>query len=131
MTRATFRRKASAFALLEVMIALTIFAIAAFSLVLALDASITAGGERNEIEAATRGLSNQLALLRAERVLPQDDDLPDDHSGILYHLNVVPAPMQNIKHQPVTGYYRATVTAKWSVGSRNEERSVEELLYQP
>lgn len=124
-------RRSDGFALLEVMLALTVFAVAGFSLVMALDATITAAKERNEIETATRGLSNQLALLHAQRLVPVDLDLPDDKSGILYHLSVVLERMQNLKKQPVTGFYRATLTARWSVGSRTEDRSISELVFQP
>lgn len=117
--------------LMEVLAALTIFTLVAFSLVMALSAALDVAKERNEIDAATRGLENQRALLHVGHMLPTDKDLPDDGSGILYHLTIQPEQMQDQKKQPVIGMYRATITAKWKSGGRDEDRSVSELIYQP
>ncbi|SRR5260221_1933585 len=117
--------------LMEVLAALTIFILVAFSLVLALSTALDVAKERNEIDAATRGLENQRALLHAGRVLPLDKDLPDDGSGILYHLTIQPEQLQDQKKQPVAGMYRATLRAKWKSGGQAEDRSVSELIYQP
>ena len=117
--------------LIEVIIALTIFTLVAFSLVMALDSAFDAAKERNEIDVAIRGLTNQMALLHTARVIPGDNDLPDDGSGILYHLTVSQEQMQDQKKQPVPNMYRATITATWKSGAETEERDVSELIYQP
>jgi len=117
--------------LMEVLAALTIFTLVAFSLVMALSTALDVAKERNEIDTATRGLENQRALLHVGRVLPANKDLPDDGSGIFYHLAIQPEQLQDQKKQPVSGMYRATLTAKWTSGGHAEERSVSELIYQP
>jgi len=76
-------------------------------------------------------LNNQIALLHAARVVPGEQDLADDGTGILYHLSVEQAQMQDQKHQPVPNMYNATITAKWTFRNVPQERDVSELIYQP
>ena len=117
--------------LLEVVIALTIFALVAFSLVAALNSSFDAAMDRNEIDVAIRGLENQMTLLHAAPLLLGERDLPDDGSGILYHLVVAQEQMLDQKKQPVPNMYRATITATWKSRGQPRERDVTELIYQP
>jgi hypothetical protein len=117
--------------LFEVVMALFIFTLVAFSLVMALDSTFDAAMDRNEVDAAIRGLNNQMALLHAARVLPGDNDLPDDGSGILYHLTVEQEQLQDQKKQTVPNMLRATITATWKSRGKAQERDVTELIYQP
>ena len=126
-----FSQQKSGMVLLEVIVALGIFITVAFSLVLALHAALDAARLRNEIDMAMRGISNQLVLLHAGRVLPEDKDLPDDKSGFIYHLTIEPEQMQDQKHQPVAAMFRVTVSAKWKSDEQEETRSISELVYQP
>jgi hypothetical protein len=98
---------------------------------MALDSAFDAAMDRNEIDVAIRGLANQMTLLHAARVLPGDNDLPDDGSGILYHLTVLQEQMKDQKMQPVPNMYRATITATWKSHGQAQERDVTELIYQP
>jgi hypothetical protein len=125
------RKSRHGMVLFEVLLALMIFTTVAFSLVLALHAALEAGRERNEIDTAMRGLENQLALLHTGQIFPVDKDLPDDGSGIGYHLAIGIEQLQDQKKQPVAGMYRATVTAKWKSDGQEKDRSISELLYQP
>ena len=117
--------------LLEVIIALTIFAIVSLGLVMALNQSFGAAQSRNQADIAARGLRNQLVLLHAGPLAPGSRDLPDDGSGTRYRLEVDPAPMNDQRQQPLLGLYRATITAHWKDGNRDESQSVSELVYQP
>jgi type II secretory pathway component PulJ len=117
--------------LLEVIIALTIFAVVSLGLVVALNESFNAAQDRNAADAAARGLRNQLALLRAAPLAPGDRDLPDDGSGMNYHLIVAPEQMTDQKKQPVLGLLRATITARWKRDGRVESQEISELVYQP
>jgi hypothetical protein len=117
--------------LLELMIALFVFTLVAFSLVMALDAAMTAGRERNEIATVVSGLTNQMALLHQGPLSPSDLDLLPDSFGVTYHVLIEPAQFQDQKNQPVPNLYRATITAKWKSDGHDEDRSVSELIYQP
>ena len=117
--------------LIEVVIALTIFAMVSLGLVMALDSAFDATMERNQLEVAIRGLDNQVALLHSARVLPGESDAPDDGSGILYHISILQEQMQDQKLQPVPNTYRATITATWKFRNQPQERDISELIYQP
>jgi hypothetical protein len=117
--------------LFEVVIALFIFTLVAFSLVMALNSSFDAAMDRNEIDVAIRGLESQMELLHSARVLPGETDAPDDGSGVLYHIVIAQEQMQDQKGQPVPNMYRATITATWKSRGEAEERDVSELIYQP
>jgi hypothetical protein len=117
--------------LFEVLVALTIFTLVAFSLVMALNSAFDAALERNDIDVAMRGLENQMALLHESRLLPGESTLPDDGTGIVYHLSVEQEQMLDQKNQPVANMYRATITASWTARGQAATRDVSELIYQP
>jgi len=117
--------------LIEVVTALFIFTMVAFALVMALDATMDAAKQRNQIDAVMRGLADQLALIRATPLSPGEKDAPDDGSGIAYHLQIAPEQLKDRKGQLVPGIYRVTVTAAWKFGGQAEDRSVSELIFQP
>ena len=117
--------------LFELMIALGIFVAVAFGLVLALDAAMTAGRERNDIAVVISGLSNQMTLLHEAPISPCDKDISNDDPNIIYHLVIAPEQLKDQKGQPVLNIFRATITAKWKLGSEVEDRSLDELIYQP
>jgi len=129
--RSTTRAARRGMVLFEVVTALFIFTLVAFSLVMALDSAFDAATERNEVDVALRGLGNQMALLHGARVLPGETDLPDDGSGVRYHLSVEQEQMLDQKKQPVPNMYRASITAAWKSRGQVEEREVSELIYQP
>jgi type II secretory pathway pseudopilin PulG len=117
--------------LMEVVIALFIFATVAFALVAALSSAFDAADNRNEIDVAVRGLQNQMALLHGSRLLPGESDASDDGSGVLYHISVVQEQLNDQKGNPLPNIYRATITATWKSQGQSEERDVSELIYQP
>src|SRR5258708_7238728 len=117
--------------LLEVVTALFVFITVAFSLVMALNSAFDAAMARNEVDMALRGLENQMELLHSARVLPGEQDLPDDGTGIVYHVLIAQEQMQDQKGQPVPNMYRATITATWKSRGQAQERDITELIYQP
>jgi type II secretory pathway pseudopilin PulG len=118
--------------LLEVVVAMAIFITVALSLVIALNSGFDAVEDRNQVDKAILGLENQMSLLHAARVQTGDQDLPDDGSGILYHLSVSQeTDLKDQKNQPIPNMLRATITATWKSGAQTGERDVSELIYQP
>ena len=111
--------------------ALVIFTMVAFSLVVALNSAFDAAHARSQVDLAVRGLNNQLALLHSARVLPGEQDVPDDGTGIAYHISVAQEQMQDQKGQPVPNMYRATITATWTDRNQPNERDVSTLIFQP
>lgn len=125
------RRGRSGVVLLEVIIAMTVFAVVSLALVTTLNASFDAARERNRADAVDRGLANQLTLLNTQRLQLGEHDLPADSDGSSYRLSVVPQPMLDQQKQPLPGLYRATITATWNEDGHMETRAVSQLVYQP
>ena len=119
--------------LFEVMIAITVFTIAAFSLVMALDKCLDAASQRNQIDLAVRGLQNQLALLHGSNIQPGETDAPDDGTGVAYHVSVaLEQDLRDQKGLPIPNMYRATITATWKAQNGElQTRNVSELIFQP
>jgi hypothetical protein len=118
--------------LLEVMIAIFVFTVAAFSLVMALDGCLQAGAQRNKIDVAVRGLENQMALLHGSTIQPGETDAPPDGTGVSYHVSVLQAQdLRDQKGLPIPSIWRATITATWkSPSGELQTRSVSEMIYQ-
>ena len=125
------RRHSSGMVLLEVIIALAIFTGVAFSLIMALDAATDAATDRNHIDAATTGLENQMTLVASAPLAPGQRALPDDGSGIAYHVEIAPETLSDDNHKDFNGFYRITLQAKWKLEGRTETRELSQLIYHP
>ncbi len=119
--------------LFEVMLAIFVFTLAAFSLVMALNGCLETANARNRIELAVHGLDNQLALLHGTNIQPGETDAPDDGTGVAYHVSVALAQdLRDQKGLPVPNTYRVTITAQWKAPSGElQTRSVSEMVFQP
>ncbi len=119
--------------LAEVIVAMTVFTVVAFAIVVALDKCLDAANNRSQIQLALHGLQNQMALLHGTNIQVSDNDAPDDGSGVTYHINVVQQQdMRDQKGLPIPSLYRATITASWKATDGTlQTRSVSELIYQP
>ena len=125
------RRSCEGLVLFEVIMALSVFALVAMALVMALDASMDAAWERGKVETALRGLENQMAQIHNTRLIPSENDVPDDGTGFTYSVAIEQAQFKDQKNIPLNGIYRVTVTAKWKDGKEDESRAISELFYQP
>ena len=121
----------SGMVLLEVIVALMIFTGVAFALVMALDAANDAAADRNRIDQAVQGLENQMAQVGKGRLGEESIDLPDDHSGIAYHLEVSPETLTDDDQKRYSGFFRIHLTAIWPDGKGKATRELSELKYQP
>jgi len=119
--------------LLEAMLAIFVFTLAAFSLVVALDGCLNTANARNRVDLAVHGLQNQMALLHGSNIQPGETDAPDDGTGVAYHISVLLAQdLRDQKGLPVPNTYRVTITATWkSPNGELQTRSVSEMVYQP
>ncbi len=117
--------------LFELLIALFLFVLVGFALVMALDAGLKANRLRNQTALVTQGLNNQLALLHNAQLAPCDRDLAADGSKVNYHLVVQPDAYKDQKGETLANLYLATITAHWTSDGQAETRSVNEVIYQP
>jgi hypothetical protein len=119
--------------LFEAMLAIFVFTMAAFALVMALNGCLDTANARNRIELAVHGLENQMALLHGSNIQPGETDAPDDGTGVAYHVSVAQAQdLRDQKGLPIPSTYRVTITATWKAPNGElQTRSVSEMVYQP
>ena len=119
--------------LFEAMLAIFVFTVAAFALVMALNGCLDTANARNRIELAVHGLENQMALLHGSNIQPGETDAPDDGTGVAYHVSVALAQdLRDQKGLPIPSTYRVTITATWKAPNGElQSRSVSELVFQP
>jgi Na+-translocating ferredoxin:NAD+ oxidoreductase RnfG subunit len=123
--------------LMEVIIALAIFSIAAVALV----GAINQMGETVILTRTMRQVEISLASLldeysKAPQIQELEKDLDRDEAGVGYHIEV--KEVENIKNragQPITGIYRIAVTASWKEDGKTWTKQAETLrnisLYAP
>ncbi len=123
----------AAFTLFEVLVALGLFALVAFSLVELLQNAIATEEEIRLSESVTQGLSNQLAMVTSKKIEPTEQDLanPVSNSPITYHLSITQIQLYSQDKTILNGMYKITLTATWPEDQTTEKREISQLLYQP
>ena len=117
--------------LLEVMLALMIFAIAAVAYV----GAINQMGESVIITSTVRnveiGLSSYLdEYSKAPQIQELDKEFKADENGIIYRIVIKPVEnLKNKQNQPIVGIFRVLVTAKWKDGGNARTMEAETLRY--
>ncbi|MCB1061337.1 MAG: hypothetical protein KDN20_00285 [Verrucomicrobiae bacterium] len=132
-TPARYRRKVSAFSLLEVILALGVFAVAGVSLMVALNDIAKASTESVDEARVTSQLRTLLTYYsRQPRIEPFEkidspsrlmgfpDELPDS-SGIAYRVLVEPAEFTTAKGEKLNDMFRIEITALRKLPGSGEE----------
>jgi prepilin-type N-terminal cleavage/methylation domain-containing protein len=115
------------FTLLEVLIAVGIFAFAALGLLLALDSALD-GARATQRDAAVRdGLANRLAGLSVGSLRPVSSD--ETENGVTYHLEVQREEVTNAEKTILRGFWRLKVKAEWTGGGSPQTWEVSHLVY--
>lgn len=128
MTKQKTTRRRGGFTLLEVLIALGVFALAAVGLVVAIDTALQAALAVRERSMARRELESRLACCLADppgpakRIIP-----PGQNHGIRVEETLVPWPMKNGEGKEVPGMKKLTIVT----GSGDSAEKAEVLLYRP
>jgi len=128
MTEEKTTRRQKGFTLLEVLLALGVFALAAVGLVVAIDTALRAALAVRERSMARRELESRIACCladppeQAKRVLT-----PDQNHGVRVEETVVPWPMKAGDGREVTGMKKLTIIT----GSGDSAEKAEILLYRP
>lgn len=124
-SRAAIRR--GGFTLLEVLIAMGIFAFAAMGLMMALDASLD-GARATQRETDVRnGLENRLARCSSGPLRDGADD--EEENGVRYHIETSREEVTKSDRSILRGFWRIRVTAQWTDSRGPQEWSLSHLLY--
>ncbi|MGH8046237.1 MAG: PulJ/GspJ family protein [Chthoniobacterales bacterium] len=121
------RKRRDGFTLLEVLIAVGIFAFAALGLLLALDSAID-GARGTQRDAKVRdGIENRLASLSVGSLRSISQDETED--GVKYHMEVQREEVTNDEKTILRGFWRLKVRADWTANGRPQTWEVSHLVY--
>ena len=128
MTRGHSNYRKRGFTLLEVLLALGVFALAAVGLIVAIDTALKAALAVRERSMARRELESRLAYCLADppgaekRVITAEQN-----HGVRVEETLVPWPLKNVEGKDVPGIKKLTILT----GSGNSAEKAEILLYRP
>ncbi len=130
--RSHSRRMRAGLTLLEVMLALALFATAAVALVQAINSIAQATIEARNLRTVEQTLEG---IIDEESKKPQIVEIPRKDltagpDGIAYHIRVAQEQdLRNKAGNPLNALYRVTVTAEWKEDSRPMKLEVSTLRY--
>jgi len=116
--------------LFEVLLAVTIFSLAAVSLAVALSETLDAFREiRRESEIRVQ-LQTALAETTGQRLSLGKENLPLGNGSVVYSREIISLERENQFREPITGLYQVLIRADWQEGSRKRDREVLQYVYQ-
>lgn len=127
--------EAGGFSLIEVLLSLLIFSVAAVSLVQAINTLGIAGSEARADRAIQDRLDN-LLVETSRKPLPQmslNGPFSETHreNNVSYEVRIEPLEMTNKDNQRLTDLYKLRVTAVWTESRREQRMTSETWLYPP
>lgn len=121
---ATFSQERG-FLLFEVMVGVTVFALAALGLANALNASIDAALSLQKEAEIRIGLQTKLAELKAKPLNVEKKIDPPNEQGIVYENETQVIIITNDRKLQLSGIYRLSVRAKWKANGQDQEAIAE------
>lgn len=117
--------------LYEVLIAVTIFALAGLGLVKLLSMAVQTSNEFAFEAAVRRGMESILAEARQKEIAEMTLEVNDEAMGVIYRTTVETLTMNTETGQTLTGLYTLKATATYDFGGRPVEDSAEVWIYKP
>jgi Tfp pilus assembly protein PilV len=132
MKRSIRQRLRGAFLLVEVMLAVAIFAVAVLALAKSVEAMINVQIIKDEDEKVRRFLESKMMEIEAGAV-PLSDSTTEEIKGWLPDMRLkttrTPLKRKNEKGVDLTGLYMVTLDLAWLSGSEKMERSLSFYIY--
>lgn len=132
MKRRISQRLRRAFLLVEVMLAVAIFAVAVLALAKSVEAMLNAQILKDEDEKVRRFLDSKVAEIEAGAV-PLSDSTSEEIKGWLPDMRLkttrTPLKRKNEKGVDLTGLYMVTLDLSWTSNNEKMERSLSFYIY--
>jgi Tfp pilus assembly protein PilV len=132
MKRPIFQRLRRAFLLVEVMLAVAIFAVAVLALAKSVEAMLNAQILKDEDEKVRRFLESKMVEIEAGAV-PLSDSTSEEVKGWLPEMRLkttrTPLKKKNEKGVDLTGLYMVTLDLTWLSNNEKMERSLSFYIY--
>ncbi len=126
------RPRPGGFALYEVLIGVTIFAIGVIALGRSVENCINASSLSTQEDRVRQILANQMAEIQATPGAPEEKrerKVDTGYGPVTVVQQSVPAEMKTEKNLEVGGINRVTLTANWARGGVKQERRLEFYVY--
>ena len=123
-----------AFALYEVLLGITIFAIGVIALGHAVENCLNASTINAEEDAVRQILSNRMAEIQATRTVPEDSKefkIDSNYGGIKIVQKTAAAELTEPDNTLLSGIYLVTLTAQWQQGGIPQSKQVKFYVYRP
>jgi hypothetical protein len=123
-----------AFALYEVLLGITIFALGVIALGHAVENCLNASAINAEEEVVRQILSNRMAEIQATRTVPEDSKefkIDSNYGGIKIVQKTTAAELTEPDNTLLTGIYLVTLTAQWQQGGVPQAKQVKFYVYRP
>ncbi|HEU0274165.1 MAG TPA: hypothetical protein VFQ83_06530 [Candidatus Udaeobacter sp.] len=128
------RNNRRGFALYEVLLGITIFAIGVIALGHAVENCLNASTINAEEEVVRQILSNQMAELQASRGVPDDSKefkIGSNYGNIHVVQKTVAAALTEPDNTVLDGIYLVTLTAQWHQGGIPQSKQIKFYVYRP
>ncbi len=126
------RHRSGGFALYEVLIGVTIFAIGVIALGRSVENCMNASSLSTQEDRVRQVLANQMAEIQATPGAPEEKGerkIDTGYGPITVLQQSVPAEMKTEKNLEVSGIHRVTLSANWTRGGIKQERRLEFYVY--
>jgi Tfp pilus assembly protein PilV len=126
-----FRR---GFALYEVLLGITIFALGVIALGHAVENCLNASTINAEEDVVRQVLSNRMAEIQATRGVPEDSKeftINSNYGGIKVVQKTTAAELTEPDNTLLNGIYLVTLTAQWRQGSVPQSKQIQFYVYRP
>ncbi len=125
-------RISGGFALYEVLIGVTIFAVGVLALGRSVENCMNASALSTQEDRVRQILANQMSEIQATPGAPDEKrerKVETGYGAVIVMQQSVPAEMKTANNLEVGGINRVTLTAKWMRGGVNQQRQLEFYVY--
>jgi hypothetical protein len=128
------RRFRSAFALYEVLLGITIFALGVIALGHAVENCLNASTINAEEDVVRQILSNRMAEIQATKAVPEDSKeftINSNYGGVKVVQKTIAAELTEPDNTLLNGIYLVTLTAQWRQGGVPQSKRIQFYVYRP
>jgi len=128
------RRYRSGFALYEVLLGITIFALGVIALGHAVENCLNASTINAEEDVVRQILSNRMAEIQATKAVPEDSKeftINSNYGGVKIVQKTTAAELTEPDNTLLNGIYLVTLTAQWQQGGVPQLKRIQFYVYRP
>jgi Tfp pilus assembly protein PilV len=123
--------KRRGFALYEVLLGITIFALGVIAIGRSVEHCLNASMINAKENAVRQILSNRMAEIQVAKVVPDDEEFTDSNYGVKVVQKTAAAGLTESDNTLLDGIYLVTLTAQWQQGGVAQAKEIKFYVYRP